>query len=85
MIDVNTILYTQLPVKGKHLLTSNGVVQIPENNGDHMTILNVINMVENVKNQIAALDKVLADWEDVAKHAEKYAAKPAEEEAGDGC
>ena len=85
MTDVNTILHTQLPVKGKHLLTSNGVVKLPDDNKDLVTILTIINMVEDVKKQMTALAKVIADWDDVATHAEKYAAKPAEEEAGGGC
>lgn len=52
-----------LPLAGKHVVGSQGVVLVPEDNTEEVTVDTVWSMYNAAVKQIAALNKVVIDWE----------------------
>ena len=70
--NVASILDAPISVAGKHVFSNQGVVQIPKDSVETLTVLNAINMYRSVEQQVKLLSQVLVDWEAIVANPEKY-------------
>lgn len=70
--SVNSILDAKVPIAGKHVFSNQGVVQIPADSKETMTVLTAINMYRDIEKQVETLNKVLNDWQAIATTPELY-------------